>query len=165
MNKLAAAIAEQPFFGGLSAEHLETLAGCGMRTRFRKNQVVFQEGDLANRFYLIQTGQVVLESSVPDVRWLTVQTIGPGDVLGWSWLFEPYRWHFRARALAPASAIFFYGTRLRTQCEENPVFGYELVKRMAQVAIKRLESTQHQLIGLSRAGAVATERPKKRAGA
>ena len=28
-----------------------------------------------------------------------VQTIGPGDALGWSWLFAPHRWHFTARAV------------------------------------------------------------------
>ena len=146
MNKLAAKIAEHPFCEGLSTRHLNILARCGMKTEFAKDQLVFGKGDLANRFYLIQIGHVVLESPRSGGKWLTVQIVGPGDVLGWSWLFDPYRSHFQARSLEQASAIFFYGTRLRMQCEENTALGYELVKRMAQVAIKRLESTQRQLI-------------------
>jgi CRP-like cAMP-binding protein len=146
MKKLVAAIAEQPFAEGLSPEHLQIVAGCAMETYFAEGQVIFGRGDLANRFYLIQTGLVALELPASGGKWLKVQAIGPGQALGWSWLFEPYRWHFRARALEPTTAIFFYGTRLRAQCEEDSALGYELVKRIARVAIKRLESAQAQLI-------------------
>jgi CRP/FNR family cyclic AMP-dependent transcriptional regulator len=151
MKNLAAKLANHPFFNGLNAKHLNTLAKCAMQTQFTKDQLVFEQGDLANRFYLIQSGQVAIESPISASKWLAVQTIGPGEVLGWSWLFEPYRWHFRARALEPTMVIFFYGTRLQTHCEENKSLGYELVKRMAQVAIKRLESTQTQLLRLCEA--------------
>ena len=143
---IAAAISKHPFGGGLSTEHLKALAEYAMQTRFAKGDLVLTKGDWANRFYLIQKGLVAVESPAREGEWLTLQKIGPGDVLGWSWLFEPYRWHFRARALETTTAIFFYGTRLRTYCEENTALGFELVKRMAQVAISRLESTQRQLI-------------------
>jgi len=77
---------------------------------------------------------------------LDIQTVGPGDVLGWSWLFWPYTWRFDARALEPVKAIFFYGTRLREHCEEDPLFGYELMKRVAQVAIERLQIVRQLLL-------------------
>ena len=143
MKSLALLIAEHPFLAGMKPAHLEVLCDCAMQTQFVKDQLIFREGDLANRFYLIQEGRVALESG-GDERTVLVQTVGAGDALGWSWLFPPYYWHFDARTLTPTKAIFFYGTRLRTQCEEDHDFGYELIKRMAEVIIRRLQATRLQ---------------------
>ncbi len=146
MKSLAASIQEQPFFQGLSGPHLKMLADCAMPTEFAKDQVIFREKDLANRFYLIERGKVALEFRNEEGKLVFVETVGAGDALGWSWLFPPYTWHFTARALEKTTAVFFYGTRLRDACEEDHDFGYELVRRMAQVAIRRLEHTrQHAL--------------------
>ena len=73
---------------------------------------------------------------------LRVQTIGPGDILGWSWLFPPYYWHFNAIADEPTEAIFFYGSRLRQECDRDHDFGYELFKRMSQILVIRLQATR-----------------------
>jgi hypothetical protein len=146
MDKLAATIAKHPFAQGLRTNQLEILARCSMETHLSKGQLVFSPGDLANRFHLIQTGRVILESPLPRGKWFKVQIIGPGETLGWSRLFEPYRWHFRARAMQRTTAIFFYGTRLRAECEENTALGYEVVKLIALVAIQRLERRQARLL-------------------
>lgn len=122
------------------------LSACAMQTEFPKDQLIFREGDLANRFYLIESGSIALESRADDTHRVLIQTVGGGDVLGWSWLFPPYYWHFDARTLQPTKAVFFYGTRLRTQCEEDHDFGYELIKRMASVAIRRLQAAREQMV-------------------
>src|SRR6185369_2369959 len=130
IKPLASLIADLPFLNGLSSKHLQTLADNAMQSHFDTGEWIFREGDPANRFYLIQQGQVALESSPKDRPAVRIQTIGAGDLLGWSWLFPPYYWHFDARALEPSSAIFFYGTRLREECERDHDFGYEIMKRM-----------------------------------
>ena len=145
VNSLVTQIAAHPFLAGMSQTHLNMLCDCAMQTQFTKDQLIFREGDLANRFYLIQEGRVALESRVGGEHTVLIQTVGTGDVLGWSWLFPPYYWHFDARTLAPTEAIFFYGTRLRAQCDEDHEFGYELIKRMAAVVILRLQSAREQM--------------------
>jgi CRP-like cAMP-binding protein len=75
-----------------------------------------------------------------------IQEIGAGEALGWSWLFPPYFWHFNARALEPTDAIFLYATPLRDECESDHELGYELVKRMAEVMLRRLQATRRQLL-------------------
>ncbi len=77
---------------------------------------------------------------------MPIQIIGPGDVLGWSWLFPPFFWHFDAWVVQPTTAIFFYGTRLREACEQDHELGYELMKRMTQVVMRRLQATRQQLL-------------------
>ena len=126
-----------------------------MLSEFAEDQLIFSERDPANRFYLIQSGRVALESHVRDSGTVLIQTIGPGDVLGWSWLFPPYYWHFDARALEATKAIFFYGTRLREQCEQDHDLGYELMRRTAEVVVARLQATRRQL--LNAAGILSAE--------
>lgn len=143
-------IAAHPFLQGLKPEHLRLLAENALRMRYGAGDLIFREGDPANRFYLIEQGRVSVESPQRDRAPVTVQVIGPGDVLGWSWLFQPYYWHFDARALEPTTAIFFYGTRLREQCEQDHEFGFAMMKRTAQVLIQRLQATRKELSTLDR---------------
>lgn len=150
MKTLEAAISDHPFLKGLNPRHLQTLMDSAMPLRFEANQKIFCEGDPANRFYLIESGKVALETSPKDQESKLIQIIGAGDVLGWSWLFPPYYWHFDARALEPAEAIFFYGSRLREQCEEDHDLGYELMKRMAGIVVDRLQATRKQLLELNK---------------
>ena len=67
-------------------------------------------------------------------------------MLGWSWLFPPYYWHFDARAVELTEAVFLHGAPLREECEADHDLGYELVKRMAEVMLKRLQATRRQLL-------------------
>jgi CRP-like cAMP-binding protein len=144
VKAVASVIAEHPFLKGLQREHLQVIVDNAMRMHYQPGDYIFCESDPANRFYLIEKGKVSLESHRRDEAPVPVQTMGAGDVLGWSWLFPPYRWHFDARALEPTTAIFVYGTRLREACEQDPAFGYELMKRMAQVVIQRLQITRQR---------------------
>ena len=139
-------VAAHPFLIGLSEHHIRLLADCAMRTHFEGDQVIFQEGESANRFYLIESGQVALESTSQTAAPVTIDTIGAGDLLGWSWLFPPYVWHFQARAVEPTAAIFFYGTVLREYCEKDPALGFELLKRMSEVMTRRLQAARGRLL-------------------
>lgn len=145
LQTLYTLIAKQQFLKGLSPRHLEQLTESALQMQFAAGERIFREGDLANRFYIILEGKVVLESESEDGAMIPIQTLGPGEDLGWSWLFLPYYLHFSARADEPTKALFFYGTRLRQQCEADHDLGYELMKRVGQVVVQRLESTRRKL--------------------
>ncbi len=137
---------KHPFLKGLSLHQHRILLDCAMVTHFDPEEVIFREGDPANRFYLIEQGNVALELYVRDQGMVRISTVGPGNVLGWSWLFPPYFWHFNARATEPVDAIFLYATPLREECESDHELGYDLLKRMAQVMLARLQATRRQLL-------------------
>ena len=120
-----------------------------MFTQFAPGEWIFREGDPANRFYLILRGKVSVESYAMNRGSTPIQTVEEGDVLGWSWLFPPYYWHFDARAVEATEAVFFYGTPLRSECEEDHDLGYELVKRMAEVMMRRLQATRRHMLDLT----------------
>lgn len=138
------------FFAGMSDEHLRVLGELSMPVRFAANELIFHEGDPANRFYLIERGRVALEAHVAERGNIVVEIINAGDVLGWSWLFPPYVWHFDARALDATVALFFYATALREKCEEDPVFGYQLMQRTSMVLLNRLQATRRRLLHFAR---------------
>jgi CRP/FNR family cyclic AMP-dependent transcriptional regulator len=146
-SKLQTEIGNTPFLLGLSDCHLKVLADCTSRTHFDKGQAIFYQGETANRFYLIESGRVALEAIAKSGgRPVVIDTIGDGGLLGWSWLFEPYEWQFTARAISETNALFFYGTVLRERCETDPSLGFELLKRMSQVMLKRLQSARTLLV-------------------
>jgi CRP/FNR family cyclic AMP-dependent transcriptional regulator len=138
--------APHPFLEGMCEQHLRSLSQAALRASFAEGEWIFREGDPANRFYLIQEGSVFLTSRMPGHSQIVIQTVGSGDALGWSWLFEPYTWHFDARADEPTRALFFRAAQLREQCEEDSKLGYELMKRISRVVIHRLQATRLKLL-------------------
>jgi cAMP-binding proteins - catabolite gene activator and regulatory subunit of cAMP-dependent protein kinases len=146
METLEPILAQHPFLKDLESQHLQLIVGCATNVRFDAGQFVFREGAEAKQFYIIRHGKVGLETFVPGRGPITIQTLGEGDVLGWSWLFRPYQWHFDARALELTRAIALDGECLRGKCEADHNLGYELVKRFAQVIMERLQATRLQLL-------------------
>ena len=143
-GELETQVAAHPFLVGMSSAHIRLLADCAMRAQFTADQVIFRKGETANRFYLIERGKVALESSVGD-KVVKIDEVGAGDLLGWSWIFPPYVWHFDARAMEPTTAIFLYGTILREYCEADPALGYDLFRRMSEVMMRRLQAARVKL--------------------
>jgi CRP-like cAMP-binding protein len=147
-ESMSVRVALHPFLAGMNATHLARLSDCAIAVHFKKGQTVLREGELANRFYLIECGKVVLESGEKYGDPLIIETIGAGDLLGWSWMFPPYVWNFTARATESTDAIFFYGTILREYCERDPSLGYELFKRLAPVILRRLQAARQRMLSI-----------------
>lgn len=135
-----------PFFDGLAPAELTLIAGCGRNVHFAANESLFREGDEANTFYVVRHGSVALETFVSTRGPVVIETIEAGEVIGWSWLFAPYRWHFDARALTGVRATGFDGACLLQKCDQDPELGYDLMARFAQVLIERLQWTRLRLL-------------------
>ena len=138
---------EYPFFSGLSEEHLKLITAGAKHVHFPDQHCIFHEGDRANEFYVICDGLVSIELLTPSGS-TTVQTVEKGDVLGWSWVSPPYRWHFNARTMRPTDALVLDGNWLRSKCEEDRDFGYEMLKRFVDLVASRLDATRLQLIDI-----------------
>ena len=146
MQTIEKLVGNTALFGGLAPEELELIAGCGANVRYAADELLFRDGDEANNFFVIRQGRIALETFVPTRGSVTIETLEAGDVVGWSWLFPPYRWHFDARALSLVRATVFDGACLRGKCERDPRLGYDLMSRFAQVAIERLQATRLRLL-------------------
>lgn len=141
-------VKQHPFLRGLNHTQVTLLADCALTSHFKAGEVIFREGDLADRFLLIAKGKVVLESGAAYGEPVIIETIGPGDLLGWSWMMPPYRWHFTARAVEPTEAIYFAGAILHEYCERDHSLGFELHKRMSEVMMKRLQAARKKMLSI-----------------
>jgi CRP/FNR family transcriptional regulator, cyclic AMP receptor protein len=155
MQTLDELMKRSPVFAGLKEAHLQLIAGCAVNQRFAAGSYLFHEGHPADRFYLIRQGSIALEVSVPGHGSHVLETLGEGEVVGWSWLFEPYRWQFDGRAVSSTGVLAFDGACLRGKCDSDHELGYELMRRFAASMVERLQATRLQLLDVYGNGHVA----------
>jgi CRP/FNR family cyclic AMP-dependent transcriptional regulator len=146
MESLKRILEEHPFLAGLEPRYIELLVGCASNVVFKADEFLFREGEEANKFYFIRQGKVVMETYFPSKGPIISRSRGEGEVLGWSWLVPPYRWHSDARAVELTRAIALDGKCLREKCEEDHDLGYEIMKRFTLIIVERLEATRLQLM-------------------
>lgn len=148
LREIRQLLEEHEFFRGVDTAALDFIAGCGRNVRFSAGEFIFREGEPADRFYILRAGRVALETHAPDRGTLVVDTVGEGEILGVSWLYPPYRWQFDARALELTRAVSLDATCVRDKCEQDPRLGYELMKRVAGVLRRRMQSARVRLLDL-----------------
>jgi CRP/FNR family transcriptional regulator, cyclic AMP receptor protein len=145
----AAALAAHPFLHGMSGDQLAILAQAACNVTLPDRHRLFEDGGNASRFWLIQSGRVALDLNVPGQGRARIDTIGIGEMLGWSWLFPPFAWAFGAVTIGPVEAFEFDGRAVRAYCAADPALGYELTRRLARVIASRLQATRIRLISVS----------------
>lgn len=141
-------ISNHPFFEGLTSAYIDLIAGCGRLNHFEAGAFLFREGEEAVRFYLLLKGEVAIESFSPTAGPITIAQVGEGNVLGFSWLFAPYRAAFDVHVRTPVRAVVLDGACLRGKVEKDHELGYELMKRFTQLMYHRLQATRRQLLNV-----------------
>jgi CRP-like cAMP-binding protein len=145
-SAIETALREHALLAGMRDEHLALLAGCAATATFDRGHFLLCEGKPAESFYLIVEGEVAIEIPAGDIGPVMVQKLHAGELVGWSWMVEPYTWNFDALALSTIQAIAFDGVRLRELCAEDTDLGYELTKRLTAVITGRLRAARVQLV-------------------
>ena len=145
---IARLLAAQPLLRGLPQAFLERSSTFTSQIEAFAGDIIFEEGAPADTLYILLDGKVALSTHAPGKGHLLVQTLGPGELLGLSWLFAPYRWQFRARAVEAVRALAVQGAALRAALDSDPALGYEVLKRVTPVVLQRLMQTRLRLLDL-----------------
>ena len=145
----AATLAAHPFFHGISPDHLAVLALGASDVTFPAGHRFFADGGRAISFWLVQSGHVTVDVDVPGQGPVPIDTIGMGELMGWSWLFPPFSWAFGAVAASPVETFEFDARMVRAWCACDPALNYEVTRRVAEVLTKRMRSTRSRLITVS----------------
>lgn len=143
-------LARHPWLSGMAAEHVALIADHAHEVRLTPEQVVFAEGEPADRFWLIWEGQVALMLDLPGRGTVLIETLSAGDILGWSWLFPPYRWRFGAVSIRDTRAVEVDAAAIRSTCESDPGFCAEIYRRVSAVTVERLHATRLRMLDLYR---------------
>ncbi len=138
------------FLHGLSARFLAELLPGAERREYATGHTIAREGDPAREFFLIEVGKVALEIAAHDRPHLTVLTLGPGEVFGWSWLIAPHRWRVDARTLKPSRVLVVNGPAMRRALEAHPAEGFRFLERLVPILAQRLDATRMQVFDVYR---------------
>lgn len=137
-----------PLLRDLEPEGLDFLESVATEVEFSAGDVIFEEDETATSFYLISSGKVGLEVSFPTKEPHLIETIGPGEMLGVSWLFPPARWSWTARALTLTETVAFDADAVREHLREDRNLALHVYGTVAAEAVRRLHATRVRLLDL-----------------
>ncbi|MFF4713164.1 cyclic nucleotide-binding domain-containing protein [Streptomyces eurythermus] len=132
----------------LESVYRERLMRLAHDVSFAPGTRLFQEGQRADRFWIVRNGIVALDLHVPGRRPAVIESLGHGELVGWSWHFPPYLWHMGAAATTPVRAWEFDAESVRVVCAEDPAFGRAVAVWVGGVAAQRLHATRVRLLDL-----------------
>ncbi|MEX0915923.1 MAG: Crp/Fnr family transcriptional regulator [Wenzhouxiangellaceae bacterium] len=139
-------LSDAPVFNGMSAEHIERLAAHATEKTVENNVCLFRGGDPVRHFYLLIDGEISIEVPALTGPTLQVQRLKSVRVLGWSWLLPPFKWSFNARAETDSKVLEFDGEAVLKECESDPEFGYEVIKRFSGLMAERLDAAHKKMM-------------------
>ena len=132
----------------LPAEHRERLMQIAREVSFEAGTRLFEEGRRADRFWIVRTGTVMLDLHVPGRRAAAIESLGHGELVGWSWHFEPHMWQMGAEAMTPVRAYEFDAVTVRAMCAQDPEFGRSVAVWVGRVLAHRLHAARTRLLDL-----------------
>ncbi|MFE9017608.1 cyclic nucleotide-binding domain-containing protein [Streptomyces sp. NPDC007808] len=132
----------------LPVEHRDRLLRIAREVSFPQGARLFDEGGHADRFWIIRTGTVELDTRVPGRRPAVIESLGHNELVGWSWLYPPYTWHLGAEAATPLRTYEFDATTVRSMCQADPDFGRSIARWVGEVVAHRLQAARGRLLDL-----------------
>jgi CRP/FNR family transcriptional regulator, cyclic AMP receptor protein len=145
-------VREHPFAAGMSDEHINLLTGCAKNVHYKAGEFLFKEGESAENFYFIREGKVAMELHAPPKGTVQIDTRSTGETLGWSWMVDPHRWFYDARAVEDVRALAFDAVCLRGKWDSNHELAYEMYRRFVPLMQRSLQATRLQLLDIYGAG-------------
>ena len=132
--------------GYLSDEMLEQLIPITEMLVYEENEKVFQQGDPANRLFLLKKGKVLLEQRITDRMTVSLSAIKPGFSFGWSAMLKDGRYYTDAICAEACEVLSFRESRLKKIMEENHSIGFIISQRLLYVMKKRFDARTDQFI-------------------
>lgn len=132
----------------LPIHHRERLMRGAREVNFAEGTRLFDEGQPADRFWIVRSGCVILDVRVPGRRPAEVGSLGAGSLVGWSWLFPPFAWQLGAEAMTLVRTYEFDAEDVRQMCRADPVFGQAVALWIGGVLAYRLHEARTRLLDL-----------------
>ena len=133
---------------GLIEREKEQFKGLGRMEHYEPNAVIFNEGEDARKFYLVEEGQVAVESLLARGMRFPISVLSVGQAFGWSALVPPHLYTATVVALSDIRVIAIERERLLTQMQANTSFGLTIMQNVASLISSRLRSLEFTLMGL-----------------
>jgi CRP-like cAMP-binding protein len=134
------------FFSEFSDDDLKFLCECSSTREIKKRQILFLQGEHADKFYVVRSGRISIQMPAIMGPTLEIQAVDEDQVLGWSWLISPYQWNFQTKAEEDSELLQFDGAAILARCEQDPKLGFELVKKFAVLMSVGLNAARQKMM-------------------
>lgn len=146
---LADILSQNPWFQSLEPAHFEKLLAIAGIATWEDGQTLFAEGESDDHLYLVLKGRVALDKSIPGRGRVTILTLGPSEIFGWSAVVPVVGTRTAtARAVGPTQAVIFDSAALRQACDDDHDLGYLVYRRLTNIIAGRLSATRLQLLDM-----------------
>jgi len=146
---IADILGQNPWFKSLEPAQFDKLLAIADLANWSEGEIIFAEGDQDARLYLILEGRVAMEKYVPVRGRVTILTLGPSEIFGWSAVIPVIGTRTTtARAMTPVRTVFFDTVALEQICDEDHDLGYLVYRRLTNVIAGRLSATRLQLLDM-----------------
>ena len=136
-----------PIFQCLSDFELENIQEITKKENFDADRRVFEEKSIATNLYLVSKGRVVIKMRGDSGNdQLPIDTIGPGEIFGWSAVAEPHTFTAAAHTLEKSEFLVINSDVLRDLFKKNYHIGYKVMREIASVISSRLRSLNQKFV-------------------
>jgi CRP/FNR family cyclic AMP-dependent transcriptional regulator len=134
-----------PLFSVLPPSELATLADKFHPTRFQRGELIFREGEPAERLFMVGEGRVKLSLSSAHGQELLVAVLGPGNLFGELAIIDRGPRAMSARAMEPSTIYWLGGDVFWTMLENRPALARRLLELMAR-RLRRADQASQDLV-------------------
>ena len=153
IDPVASAIDATWFGAGLVSESQARLADISRRYQAPSGAVLLREGGETRELSLLVHGRVGLSELVPGRGPVTLISVEPGDIFGWSAVLAPFTATSTVTALSIVDVIAFDGALLRKALHRDMTLAAGVYQQVLEAVARRLLATRQQLLDLYGAGA------------
>lgn len=153
-------------FSEIPQDKLSAIAERCELLEFKSDEVIFEQGEVAKNLYGVLEGEVELSFVFQDrvlkadieyeesvqarfevlEKPIVVDTLGPGDVFGWSALVSPRQLTAMARCSKPTRVFSLPADDLKATYDQDPALGYMIMEKLAEIIAQRLQTRTDKLI-------------------
>lgn len=129
----------------LSDEMLEKIISGINVLKLRERETIFDEGDEAKYFYMLQRGKILLEKKISENITVSLGAIKPGFSFGWSSMFgEPYS--FKALCAETSEILMINSDRIMKFMQDDHSMGFYVMGSLTRMMKNRMDRIQDQFL-------------------
>jgi CRP/FNR family cyclic AMP-dependent transcriptional regulator len=147
-NDAIAALGGSWFGTGLAPDTVARLAALAEFRDLEPGDELLHEGEITETFGIVLSGRIALRMLVPERGMVTILTVEPGDVVGWSAIVPPHRATSSSIAIEPVRLLELPGGALRALLRSDHALAASVYPRVLQTVARRLAATRLQLLDL-----------------
>ena len=142
-------VKEADLFKGLNVKQLQRLSKHFIEKGFQAEEVIFSQGEPARNLYILMEGEVTLGIKAKGQIDITAYSANKkGEVFGLPCLIKPYQNNVSATCNKRTKVLCMHGETLRKLMKNNSKMGIEIMNKITETYLNRLNSTRAMITNL-----------------